>query len=410
MKYIRVVALLVGIFLLVACHENGGSYGKNEHVDATEVAYISDERPQLQMPDEIIEEVENLTPILYLSSQLNQVSLFDLTIGEQVAVYQFDEYEVVQEIWDLGDDYFAVFVGYENSWVRAQRLWLEEGNIGMADVEWDERTQTERNFRLVIFDESLTVLDTVPYDEEEHMSIGYGRYVRLVNGEFFVYGTHFDSNCMLNGVCNFQRLNAHTAEVEALFGFERGQSLVAHGFVGEYQMLLSATSDGGQMDGPLFSIQYGIFDLATGEKHLFERENFLQLEVIYSDSSVLISGLNTANEVRSGEVIVFDTENMMSEVIQLGYKGSFAIQFSFDGEHIVTINDSESVFRKYDLNGTIVAEVETDFPYNLNPFNTHIFPLSDHLYVIKLGVWFDEGMNDGELDSENPQVLFLSLL
>jgi len=399
MKYVGILALLLMLTLLSGCSRDGG----NDYDDRAETAHVSNEMPQIQIPDEVIEEVANLEPVLHLSYELNEVSLLDVTTGEQVAVYAFDEDEVVERVWDLGDGYYAAWVGEESLWVLAQRLWLEEGNTGMADVEFDYRNQSEHHFRIVIFDANLTVLDAVPYDEEELMSL-FGSVVRFVNGEFFVYGTHLDSNCFLNAACDFQRINVHTAEIETLLEFENSQPLISHGFVGDQQMLVTVSNSSGgpgQTEAPSFSIRYGIFDLETQELQLFEKENFWKLEVIYTDSTMLISGMNTeagwAMGERRGEVIVFDIASMTSEVIQLGYEGDFTMQFSFDGNDIMIINDTESVVRKYDLNGEIVAEVEAGLPSDLNALNTHIFPLNERIYAIKPDVWWGMALTDDDV-------------
>jgi len=84
------------------------------------------------------------------------------------------------------------------------------------------------------------------------------------------------------------------------------------------------------------------------------------------------------------EVIVFNLENMSSEVIQLGHGDSLWARPSFDENYIVTINENESVFRKYDMNGNIVAETEIVIPFDFDNDSFEIFPLTDEIYAIHI--------------------------
>ena len=190
----------------------------------------------------------------------------------------------------------------------------------------------------------------------------------------------------------FQRVNVHTGEIEDLFEIE--VSLRLHKFVNEHQIFISdQTVD--WVAGRVHT-HYGILDLQSGETHLFNREDFAIGSLDFKDLKVLISN-NPSLEFYSQEVVIFDFENMTSELISLEEKDVFSTRFSYDGHHFVTINGEESVFRKYDLSGVLVVELELDLPRTIIGvsetfedeifhYGFEIFPISEDTYVLHINV------------------------
>lgn len=425
MKILISTLLAFVIMLLAACSGyNGNDSEENGNQDRVESGQTrpNTEEATVPIPDEIIEEILNLEPMLHLESKrVNQVSLLDVTTNQTVATHEFDEYEAVDQLWNLGDGYFAAFVGEEHLWLRAQRLYNEAGNIGTIDVPWDERSQTERNFRIIIFDEQLNMIDEMPFDEEGNMPL-FGSIMIFENGELFIYGTYLDTNCFVNTICRFQRLHVKTGEVEILF--ESDQSLTSHGLIADDQLLITLSSGGGggpgQGGAPSFAIQYGILDLNTGEKELFEQTDFWISEVIYNESFMIISGNNTANGhdhlSRTGEIIIFDIANKTSITIQKD-DNEFTMLFSYDNQHLITLTSADAILSKYDMNGTIIAQKETDLPNGINVFKSQIFPITTDIFAIHLYFWDNQvgstwDDSDQVTESDNianeRQVLFLA--
>ena len=396
MKNLKILISTLAITILTACngyetYENTGwaESRQNETINETATMII-------EIADDIVEEGLDLEPILHFeTTKTNQVSLLYVTTNQVVATHEFADYEAVDKIWTLSDGYFAAFVGEENLWMRAQRLHIEAGNTSLLDdVEFDHRTQTEKNFRIIIFDEKLNILETLPYDEEEFIAI-WGSVMKFTEGTIYIYGSNFDADCFENASCYFQRVNANALTVENLFEYNSRQPFVPQGFTTDNQLLVTVSSSGGgpgQGNNPSFSLQYGTVDITTGEKRLLERENFWQLEVIYNESFMVISGNNTAGGIghgqRRAEIIIYDIKNQSSTIIQTDDHDDLTMKFSFDGKYLITLN-ADGVLKKYNMSGELVAEtlLDTANTGDINLFQSQIFPINNDIYIIHLYFW-----------------------
>ena len=327
MKYIKILVVLFTVVLISACNTTEDSVINRNETTGIILTPVTD--------DEIIEELEHHDPMPHITIDQNQVILLDLITGEALEIYEFDQQEIVNQVWDFGNGYYAAWGGM---------------------LGFDAEGFVENDFRIVIFDENLNPLETLLYDEIE-LPVLFFSVLRMVDGELFVYGQGWNENWATESMTNFLRVNVHTGEVTTLFEIEH--SLRLHEFISDNQILVfDQTTD---WNAGRVHTQYGVLDLDTGEVQLFEREGFAQGHVDFHESRVLIAERHVTTVVNN-EVIIFDLADMSSTFIQLEDEESISVRFSHDGNYIVTINEEQSVFRKYDFNGVIVAEIEIDLP------------------------------------------------
>lgn len=364
MKYIKVLTLLFTFILLSACNgtettdDDGGISGtltnevgmfespENLQFVGNVVVPIADDR--------IMAELAGLAPMPYLirdweNDQRFQLLLMDLTTGDTLAIHKTGELGATERIWNLNDGHYVVESLDIDSW----------------------------SSELVIFDKNLNLLAELPYDTEA-LPLLLTSALRIVEGELFVYGLGLNENWATESTTDLQRVNVHTGEIESLF--EIDGSLTLHQFIDDNRILfIKQLTD---WEAGQVHTHYGILDLETGETSTFERENFAPGEVDVRGSKVLIGERHVTDQVRN-EVIVFDSEEMTSQFIQLEDEESLHAHLSFDGHHIVTINEEASVFRKYDLNGERVAEIEIEFPSEGDGVGFfEIFPITEQVYAI----------------------------
>ena len=392
MKFLKFLSLFLLVAFLVGCQndETGNEeiYPENGNLETVETENVNDETTDVQTEEYPIEESTDLEPIPHVIGNhryVNQLLLVDVVTGEEMANYEFGEYDSIEQIWDLCEGYFVVWVGYEDLWWRSLRLGEEEA--------FDNRTQSERNFRFVIFDEYLNYVETLLFNEEE-FDIGlWGSVLRIVEGELFVYGWEVS----FEQTADLLRINAHTRVVERLFS---SYIVNLHAFIDDNQILFSrfSTPDPGSPLADTYTA-YGILNLENEEISLFKIEDYVYDRLIIDDLQVLITerGDLGATFELTNQVTVFDLENRTSEAIQLNDEDSTAAFFSYDGDHIVTININESVFRKYDFAGRVVAEVDIELPDYFVHHNIRIFPITENSYsmLLQTPVFRDDPSSNG---------------
>ena len=354
MKYTKTLVVLL-LVLLSACTINRDEITEDESAGIV-LSPIVD--------NEVIEELAVLDPMPHISAYQNQITLLDLVTGEILANYDFNEEERIDEVWDLGDGFYAAWGG-----------------------GWRNHPQgfVENDFRIVIFDENLTPLETLLYDDEE-LPMLFLSVLRFVDGELFVYGPdNRNINWDTDSTTNLLRINVHTEEIDILFEVEL--SLFFYEFIDDQQILVfDQITD---WAAGRVHTQYGVLNLETGEIQSFVREGFAQGHIDFHGSKVLIAERHVTVEVEN-EVIVFDLEDMSSEFIQLEHEESRWARFSLDGHHIVTINEEAYVFRKYDLNGAIIAEVDIERHPSIDDIDDvdfiaidfEIFPITEQTYAL----------------------------
>ena len=381
--------------LLVGCGANEGALEGN--TDSGNGTYEEIENENLQTDSVgVIEEVE-LEPIPFIFrnrmtgyGQLNnQIFLMDLTTSELIETYEVDGADIVNEVWVLENGYYVAWIG--NGWA-----W-----------NFEFESQTERNFRLAIFDENLNYIESLPYDEEEFLFL-WNSLLRFEDGVLYVYGWVWS----IEAITDLQRINVHTGEITTLI--EGVPFMNLEGFVSSNQILVTKfeAPELGATDMTFYT-HYGILDLETKEVDLLTEVNYSHALAIIKGSQAILTerdprGMFTIAEP-TNQVIIFDLENRSSQMIQLAYGDSESARLSYDGNHLVTINVAASVFRKYDMNGEIIAEVSIDLseknspldiPEEVLPFESfEIIPVTDQIYIVRINIW-------GVME---PHVYFISL-
>lgn len=383
MKKLKILTMGIFLILLTACHVDN----ENQEIAEARQGTVNQRDNVMIEPvddEEITDALTNLEPMIRLISDQdwdiyegrwqNRILLLDLATGAILASHEFNDDDHFGGLWDLGEGYYGVHV------------W-----------EFDENNY-QINPRIVVFDQQLTIFETIFYVTPDDFVL-WNAYLKFQDGELFAYllevpepGSR-ESRPLLNPL----RFNFQTGEIEILVELEEPIAHM-HQFVGEHQIFVTefvVLFDEGEKTS-----RYGILDLEAGITHFFEKEDFAYGRLDFRDDKVLISESPPAGPQLRNEVIVFEFENMTSEIIQLTGEGdSIYARFSYDGDHIVTINEESSTFRKYDMNGLIINEIEiviltsmarAEEMFDLEPefiqerlLNSfEIFPISEQLYVI----------------------------
>ena len=382
MKYIKILISIYILCLLVACNSNeqdqltlpNDEMGEEEFIIPDPVGIVRESITD----DGLIEALEGLERLPYLTriseGELLKLATMDLVTGDILATYELAEDEGISFSKRLDNGYFVVRM--------ADRFWQEE----------------ESEFPFIIFAENLVPLETIWFEGD--VLPFWMEIVKIVDGQLYIYGWGWSGGwddledwILVN--IEFLRVNIHTGEVEVLF--EHGsemQSYILHQFINETQILTSALTTN-EATGE-FSTSVGILDLELGELvDEFELDHFDILSPDSQGSRILLSESRIAPGRERNEVLVFDIDSRTHKMVSLGFseenlfQESFWARLSLDGDHIVTVNEAESIFRKYNMEGGVVAEVEIEIPvFDYYGFevenNFEIFPISDFIYAIHI--------------------------
>lgn len=221
MKKIKILILVAIAVILSACttSENDDSTLSSDQESVTDVT-------ETPLSAEVPVDLDFILEIALSGSSSNQFLLFNPTTGDIVTTYQFSENEHIFGARSLGDGYYAVHVG---------------------ELESFDLPESELNFRVIIFDKQLNILDTLPGETGETGLSFFGSAVRFVDGVLFVYSIQQISNEVGGNFDPFakvpaelRRVNVNTKEIEVLFAVD---NLVREmEFIGEHLLLVMDNS------------------------------------------------------------------------------------------------------------------------------------------------------------------------
>ena len=342
----KIFVLLVSSFFLVLLTS---CIVRNEDFEIVEQGDGSERHTgigQLEPDDEeIVDFLSELEPIPFLMRHHpewiddrwtdEEIYLIDLLTGEILATHKFERYQMVGW-WEL-NGYYAV------------ELWEIDENL--FDVE----------HKIVILDNTLNLVDIIYHDTKIIPGFVSG-FLKFEYGNLYAYVTESDEQ-FPGEIMNPLRVNLHTSEVETLAEINDFIQTM-HRFVGENQIFVTdyvVIFDQGRM-----STRYGVLDIDTGSVHYLVKENFAFGHLDFIDGKVLISEGLPVGPPLLNEVILFNLETLLSETVQLKSGESNWAYFSYDGNSIVTVNQEENLFRKYDFNGKLMMEIDIYLPSTIS--------------------------------------------
>ena len=383
MKYIKILISIYVLSFLIACNSDGNESEvllllDVEWTELTDDLVIPEPIGTVLEPiiDDLVDELSEIGIVPYLTGVLNDegiqsLVMIDLLTGEELATYKSAEGQVTSSVGDLGDGYFLASV---------------------TPMFWDD-DMLDTIF--IIFDETLTVVETISFQGEVLPAV-YD-IVELVDDQVFIYGWGWTGDWEdWTDDTELLRVNIHTGEFEVLFEADLGMLSRAynlHQFVNGTQILTSSlrtVEETGE-----FSSHIGILDLELGEFiYELELDSFaLGWHIDFYRSKVFFSERRIATGRGRDEVVILDTESWTYQMVSLGVSAeeflpeSSWARLSLDGNHIVTINEEQSAFRKYDMDGVMISEVELEIlELGYEGFDMansfQIFPLTEQIHII----------------------------
>ena len=370
MKYLNKLLVFLLIILLSACSNNDDYPTEVNDIIIDETNY---ENNEIVTSGYLDENYGNSRPYAF-RNYFNKVSIIDLTTGVSLNTYLFDEYEIIHQIWNLDNGYIVALVGYENLFSRESRLRMLENNndFDFSDIEFDDRTFAERNFRFLVFDVNLNILTTT--DHSSYVDLGYVKYS---NGQVYAYDWVSRSEEGMFGPWDLQRINLLTGESSVVLVDFAPLNIM--GFIDNDTAILN-----GNMGGETGSVFRGILNVNTGEKESFGIDEFIPRAFISNGANWIITEANTrwfGGEITS-QVFVLNADTMIGEMVQLIDEDSYWARLGLDGDFIVALDQTDSIFRKYDLNGNVVSEIEIELPVDSNTFE--IFPITNEKHLLSI--------------------------
>ena len=388
-KFLKLGGLMFLVLFLVACDENT----------------TFDEGLQQSVAGEN-ENVTNLTELnetlffSYLTYHEAEVLLIDLATGDVLASYVVDEtYATVAEVFDFGNGYFAALVGI----LSPQEIAFRNRDFDAEWVEHDARP------RFLLFDEHLDLLEVFWLDEtpyEIYFPWMYG-LLTFKNNELIVFFQTFEDPDFPEIL--FQSYNFHTGELITIAETD----IVLLDFISidsEQLFFRGAINETGDPFAPA-TLAYGVINLVDGTIVKQRQDTFntaLGSQIDISNARALLPEqlevfMFEDNQQAYHAVLLVELVTLESRLFELQEGDSHLARFSYDGNHLVTINtvftpieDSFirefAYFRKYDLEtGAVVFETTLDPIPELVEFEQiqtwvtpAIVPISESVYAIVL--------------------------
>jgi len=318
--------------LVVACIGIGVYISANatptedDFIDSMYYYDYNDENELLEdVETELVEIPSNLgfIPRLAQSNHQNRIILFNHDTGDVVASYSFSEYERIYGAIETGTGYYIVHVGEDD-------LFSYQLRTGMLDYIWEmeeeeknayitenfpEIPESERNFRIIVFDKNLNIVETFPGETDENHLKLWGSVATFENGELIIYdtlsipgevGESFGTFSIVPA--HVRRLNLTTGEIDILFEVENSMHLMK--FIGERYVLVERVVNVGVT---VAGMRESVLNLETGELFDLSIDVLLEGEDVVSSHLELMgvsleSWVSFGNSLDYMETSIWDTE------------------------------------------------------------------------------------------------------
>jgi len=392
MKFLKLFSLLILMVFLGACQDN--EIGNDDPYYIEDSSQIANEDPILETPNEESVLAVELEPIPYLTrNEGNEASvvLIDLVTGEILATYDVEgENAWVSRVFDFNNGYFAALVGVSSQIDLAFR-----GLIDFDDI--DSEREHDYQPRFLIFDQDLNLLETLSIDENSVYAewINFSRMTDVLifdDGELLVYFSPISAVFDGNNAYIIE-YNLHTGEVKnfATNVREVGEML----FIDSERLFFAHSAFEGENDElGMFVTTYGVLNVLTGEVSVRREEGFAYQQFIATETHVLMSEQDRRwDDVElDNAVMLLNLLTMESQLLSLGEGDSLWAYLSLDVEHVVTISEDLSYFRKYQISsGSLIHEIAIDpmreyimvgdMRFSFSPV---ISPITESIYAVSL--------------------------
>lgn len=378
MKKVGFWGLLVIVLMLVACNGESEPVARDEtyQASAIETEPRNSESELVGDNDFVDDEILDIAPHLVWGSNTTYVVLIDLLTGNELAEFSVESGQMIWNFFDFGKGYFGALI---SNLTDAGMMWdMNEGTDGA--------THDEENWRYLIFDTALNIVDEILITDDylQSMTGHFITYVSYQAGQLMVYYiTHLEAQTVYS-------YNTHTGATEIFLEVDDVTL-----FFGDIQMISTEyLAFRGTRLGDEVSVYYGFVDLEHHEITVFSESDFRATSsmngLIVSGSYLLINeefsaptmGGGNVLTVDRGEVLVAHAETGNHYVVQLDGMESVWANLSKNGSHVVTVDETGSYFRKYEVvSGNLAYEVrlEVDVPVG---WGLEIIPLTENKYAM----------------------------
>lgn len=385
-RFLKLFSLLLFLIFLTACQDN-----KVENSDDSQHESLS------QMIGEDINDISpslNLELIPHLTRNEGTILLIDLVTGDTIAEHTLEhEHAWVAELFDFDHGYYIALVG-----ISSESHLIHRGKMDATDFDdedWNRLLFQEHDYELefLIFDQELSLLEALPVEVNDELNIdihGVGGVLTVDDGELMLY---FSPYRHVTGATysSIQKYNLHAGEQTTIIdGIDMDINIYEMKYIDDEHLFFISHSGGPDL-GPILST-YCVINLATGEVDVETREGFLNLIPLGgTDPYILL--FSREEHVADEQWFILNPLTMENEVVQGGEEGldKRLARLSLDGRHIVTIDEDNLYFRKYEVDsGNLIHEVRID-PID-NSIATAIFPITDSIYAIHMYDEFSNGL------------------
>jgi len=385
----KLIFLFTFLIFLSACSSDNNEPMVNNYYNYENTSLYNDADGYIDdsSVDEDNKSVENLEPneILKIFNNtfidVNVVTIENIVSGEIFASYEFGEYEIVRQVWDLSGGYFLALVGEEDGWLRESRLrWLEDEFAEVVDIEFDDRTPFERNFRLVLFDNSLNILNT--FDDAqlvEFTSDFFAGIIQKINNEIIMYNWSLSYEAPWDLVVYNVATNTFTRTIQS------DNPLPIRNLMNNTDILIAGNLNSGSVESsPLFA--FGVLNNTSGSSQVTEIsiENFLLQGVQVFENNVLLTEGSGRFSTPSNYVIVGNLTDLTYISVPLRESESRWATLSTDENNILSINHELSELVVTNFDGVILNTFNFEIPNNANIFE--IFAIDENEIVIYVEV------------------------
>ena len=358
MKYFVLFMTIFMCLILSACSREleNEFFDNNREIEADDIE--ADDILEVTSENDSSEEEASFSYLTWDSKNDNGIVLIDLMTSEEINALTLDEGTLILNILNSTNGYHAILVGI----LDEDDTWDFFSNEGIQFAYWVLDNELNVIEELFITNESLLSNWFTLFSSSDTVFLDDQLVIYYVENRRGIFSSNWtDENQYLRSY------NIHTGATGIIFEIEDVDLVLEEIRKIDSDMFFFVGSRMSSQTG----VHFGFIDLAA-ENLIIYNENFNRGELNFSgdhiifaeglDSTGIIPGQpNTTMEVERGEVIILNINTQNQYHIQLPGVESIWATLSLDGRYIVTIDDTFTFLKKYDIEtGVLISEQEVN--------------------------------------------------